>query len=153
MLCVEELMGRKGKKKRKKNRSPFIFGSDFFEQGVGALAGQLGWFMGTVRQQADGFLGNAMVQQQVTQIRDGALELFDRVNRAGTAAIREASTLPGDKKGNSNHVSVSTAKAPKMRRAERAVATASASAEPATTDAPAKPAAKKRAVKTAAKKN
>jgi hypothetical protein len=152
MLCVEEMMGRKGKKKRKKNRSPFIFGSDFFEQGVGALAGQLGWFMGTVRQQADGFLGNAMVQQQVTQIRDGALELFDRVNRAGTAAIREASTLPGDKKGNSNHVSVSTAKPPKMRRAERPVTTASASAEPAT-EAPAKPAPKKRAAKAAVKKN
>jgi isopentenyl diphosphate isomerase/L-lactate dehydrogenase-like FMN-dependent dehydrogenase len=141
-------MGRKGKKKKRKNRSPFIFGSGFFEQGVGALAGQLGWFMGTVRQQADSFIENPMVRQQVSQIRDGALELFDRVNRAGTAAVREGSALPGDKTSTSKEPKVSTARPAKLR-AERADTTPEPAPAPA---APARPAAKKRAAKPAAKK-
>ena len=51
-----------------------------------ALAEQLGSFMGRVQAKADSWLENEALRQQVSQIRDGATQLLDRVNRAGIAA-------------------------------------------------------------------
>jgi len=65
------------------------------EQGMVQLAEQLGWFLGTMRSKADHLLDNEAVKQQVSQIRDGAIQLFDRVNKASTAAresVSKAST-------------------------------------------------------------
>ena len=45
---------------------------DIVEQGMMQLAEQLGWFLGTMRFQADTLLDNESVQQRVSQIRDGA---------------------------------------------------------------------------------
>ena len=54
-----------------------------------ALAGQLGTFVGRVQAKADCWLENETLRQQVGQIRDGATQLLDRMNRA-SAAAREA---------------------------------------------------------------
>ena len=59
---------------------------DIAEQGMMQLAEQLGWFLGTMRSKADHLLDNEAVKQQVSQIRDGAMQLFDRVNKASIAA-------------------------------------------------------------------
>jgi hypothetical protein len=63
-----------------------------------ALAEQLGTLLGRVRAKADGWLENDALRQQVTQIRDGATQLLDRVNRASVAA-RQSVAKP--KKSNS----------------------------------------------------
>ena len=60
--------------------------NDGVEPMVIALAEQLGSFMGRVQAKADGWLENEALRQQVSQIRDGATQLLDRVNRAGLAA-------------------------------------------------------------------
>jgi hypothetical protein len=60
--------------------------NDDVEPMVIALAEQLGSFMGRVQAKADGWLENEALRQQVSQIRDGATQLLDRVNRAGAAA-------------------------------------------------------------------
>src|SRR5215204_6292132 len=66
------------------------------EQGMVQLAEQLGWFLGTMRSKADHLLDNEAVKQQVSQIRDGAMQLFDRVNQASSAARAsvKAATMP-----------------------------------------------------------
>ena len=51
-----------------------------------ALAEQLGTFLGRVQKKADGWLENEALRQQVSQIRDGATQLLNRVNRASAAA-------------------------------------------------------------------
>lgn len=56
------------------------------EAKVVALAEQLGWFLGRVQAKADGWLENETLRAQVSQIRDGAAELLDHVNRASAAA-------------------------------------------------------------------
>lgn len=61
------------------------------EQKVVVLAEQLGWFLGKVQAKAEGWLENETLRAQVTQIRDGAAELLDHVNRA-SAAARKAAT-------------------------------------------------------------
>jgi hypothetical protein len=60
---------------------------------VVALAGQLGTLLGRIRGTADGWLENDTVRQQVSQIRDGATQLMDQVNRAGAAAAKSAKKL------------------------------------------------------------
>jgi len=60
--------------------------NDEVEPMVIALAEQLGTFLGRVQAKADGWLENETLRQQVSQIRDGATQLLDRVNRAGLAA-------------------------------------------------------------------
>lgn len=60
---------------------------------VVALAGQLGALLGRMRGTADGWLENDAVRQQVSQIRDGATQLLEQVNRAGAAAKKSASKL------------------------------------------------------------
>lgn len=63
------------------------------ESGVVKLAEQLGWFVGTVQAKTEGWLDNETLKQQMTQIRDGASQLLEQVNRAGTAAGESATKL------------------------------------------------------------
>ena len=67
--------------------------ADVVEQKVIALAEQLGWFIGTVRSKAEGWLDRESLRKEVGRIRDRAAELLDHVNRASTLA-REAATQP-----------------------------------------------------------
>ncbi len=68
-------------------------GNDGVEPMVIALAEQLGSFLGRVQKKADGWLESEALRQQVSQIRDGATQLLDRVNQAGTAARKSAAKL------------------------------------------------------------
>lgn len=67
--------------------------SEGVEPMVIALAEQLGTFLGRVQARADGWLENDALRQQVSQIRDGATQLLDRVNRAGVTARNSAAKL------------------------------------------------------------
>lgn len=63
-----------------------------------ALAEQLGTFLGRVQAKADGWLENETLRAQVSQIRDGAAELLDHVNRASVTARKSvAKMLPAAK--------------------------------------------------------
>ena len=62
-----------------------------------ALAEQLGTFLGRAQAKADGWLENDALRQQLTQIRDGATQLLNRVNRASVVA-RKAVAKPAAKK-------------------------------------------------------
>jgi hypothetical protein len=62
-----------------------------------ALAEQLGTLLGRVQAKADGWLESDALRQQVSQIRDGATQLLDRVNRASVAA-RKSVAKPTVKK-------------------------------------------------------
>lgn len=72
--------------------------ADAVEPMVIALAEQLGSVLGRVRRQADDWMGNEALRQQVTQIRDGATQLLERVNRATAAAGKSAKQLMPAKK-------------------------------------------------------
>ncbi len=65
-----------------------------------ALAEQLGTFLGRAQAKADGWLENDALRQQLTQIRDGATQLLNRVNRASVAA-RQSVAKPSAKKAKS----------------------------------------------------
>jgi hypothetical protein len=67
--------------------------SDVVEQKVVELAEQLGWFLGTVRAKADGWLDPDVLRKEVGRIRDAAADLLDRVNRASEEA-RKAGAKP-----------------------------------------------------------
>ena len=67
--------------------------SDVVEQKVVELAEQLGWFLGTVRAKADGWLDRENLRKELGRIRDGAAELLDHVNRASESA-RKAAAKP-----------------------------------------------------------
>jgi hypothetical protein len=67
--------------------------TDVIEQKVVALAEQLGWFLGTVRAKADGWLDREALSEQVGRIRDGAADLLDHVNRPATLP-RQAGAKP-----------------------------------------------------------
>ena len=58
-----------------------------------ALAEQLGTFMGRVQKKADGWLENEALRQQVGQIRDGATQLLERMNKASAAARQTAAKV------------------------------------------------------------
>ena len=70
------------------------------EQKVVALAEQLGWFLGKVQAKADGWLENEAVKKQLGQIRDGAADLLEHVNRASKQArsggAKAAAVEPAD---------------------------------------------------------
>ena len=68
-------------------------GDQGLESGVVKLAEQLGWFVGTVQAKADGWLDSEALKQQMTQIRDGAAQMLEQVNRAGAAAGESATKL------------------------------------------------------------
>ena len=60
---------------------------------VVALAEQLGTFLGRLRRKADGLVGNAEMQRQVSQIRDGAADLLKQVNKASASAKKSVMKL------------------------------------------------------------
>ena len=73
--------------------------SDTVEPMVIALAEQLGTFLGRVQAKAEGWLENEELRRQVTQIRDGATQLLNRVNSASAAARQSvANAMPAAKK-------------------------------------------------------
>lgn len=59
---------------------------DVVEQKVVALAEQLGWFLGTVRAKADGWLDRENLRKEVGRIRDVATDLLRHVDAASRAA-------------------------------------------------------------------
>ena len=73
---------------------------DVVEQKVVALAEQLGWFLGKVQAKADDWLENEAVKKQLGQIRDGAADLLEHVNRASKQArsggAKAAAVAPAD---------------------------------------------------------
>ena len=81
-------MGKDKKAKREKKE---------LEKGMVALAEQIGWFLGKVQAKADTLLDNEVVRNQVGQIRDGAIELFDRVSKASSAARQAAKPAEAEK--------------------------------------------------------
>ena len=60
------------------------------EQKVVALAEQLGWFLGTARAKADGWIGNERVRKELASIRDGAAELLQHIDAAVRSARMES---------------------------------------------------------------
>jgi hypothetical protein len=65
------------------------------EAKVVALAEQLGWFLGTARAKADGWIGNEKVRKELAGIRDGAAKLLQHID----AAARMGPAQPKGKKG------------------------------------------------------
>ena len=64
---------------------------DGVEPMVVKLAEQVGSLLGRMRSKADGWVESAAVRKQVEQIRAGATQLMNRVNRAG-AAVKKSVT-------------------------------------------------------------
>ena len=60
------------------------------EQKVVALAERLGWFLGTARAKADGWIGNDKVRKELASIRDGASELLQHIDAAVRSARMES---------------------------------------------------------------
>ena len=60
------------------------------EQKVVVLAEKLGWFLGTARARADGWIGNPKVKNELTRIRDGAAQLLQHIDAAARAAVMES---------------------------------------------------------------
>ena len=83
----------KGKAVTPKTRNDSATGAQGLESGVVKLAEQLGWFVGTVQAKADGWLDSEALKQQMTQIRDGAAQMLEQVNRAGAAAGESATKM------------------------------------------------------------
>ena len=60
------------------------------EQKIVALAEKLGWFLGTARSKADGWIGNEKVRKELASIRDGAAQLLQHIEAAARAARMES---------------------------------------------------------------
>jgi len=60
------------------------------EAKVVALAEQLGWFLGTARAKAEGWIGNEKVRKELTSIRDGAAKLLQHIEAAARSARMES---------------------------------------------------------------
>ena len=56
------------------------------DQQVVELAEQLGWFLGTARAKADGWLESDRVRKELARIRDGATELLQHIDAASRSA-------------------------------------------------------------------
>ena len=56
------------------------------EAKVVELAEQLGWFLGSARAKADGWIGNDKVRKELAGIRDGAAKLLQHIDAAARAA-------------------------------------------------------------------
>ena len=63
------------------------------ESRVIQLAEQIGRLAGTVQYQAENWMDNETLKQQMTLIRDGASTILDQVSRAGSAATESAARL------------------------------------------------------------
>ena len=83
----------KGKAVSSKTTSESATGTQGLESNVVKLAEQLGWFVGTVQAKSEGWLDREALKQQMTQIRDGAAQMLEQVNRAGAAAGESATKL------------------------------------------------------------
>lgn len=59
------------------------------EAKVVALAEQLGWFLGTAKAKADGWLESDRVRTELARIRDGASDLLQHIDAAARAARME----------------------------------------------------------------
>jgi len=82
------------RKAAKKQQTVVDTAADAVEPMVIAMAEQLGTFLGRVQKQADGWLDNPALRQ----LREGATQLLERVNRAGSAAAKSATKMmPGKK--------------------------------------------------------
>ena len=104
-------------------------GTGEVEQGVVALAEQIGWFLGTVQKRADGWLENETVQKQVAQMRDGAIELLGHVTRASAQARQVVSNAVDAAK---TAAQAETAKpAPALQKATKPAVAAKKPAPPA----------------------
>ena len=55
---------------------------------VVALAEQLGWFLGTVQNKAEGWLDREALNTHVTRIRDGASELLKHISASRAATLK-----------------------------------------------------------------
>ena len=78
--------------------------SDLVEEKLLAFAEQLGWFVGTVRAKAEGWLNRTMLTTEIGRIRDSATDLLAHVNREdtlqrNTAAKQTATSAPRRSRG------------------------------------------------------
>lgn len=69
------------------------------EAKVVALAEQLGWFLGTAKAKADGWLESDKVRKELARIRDGASELLQHIEAAARSASIETRGKKADKPG------------------------------------------------------
>ena len=73
--------------------------NESIEPMVIALAEQLGTFIGRVQAKADGWLENDALRQQVSQIRDGATQLLNRVNSTAAEVRKSVAPAPPKRQG------------------------------------------------------
>lgn len=69
------------------------------EAKVVALAEQLGWFLGTARAKADGWLEGDKVKKELARIRDGAAELLQHIEGAARSAQMDKAKPKAAKQG------------------------------------------------------
>jgi hypothetical protein len=69
---------------------------DSGDSAVVVLAEKLGWLLGTVQKQADQLPSREELTKRLEQLRDGASDLLDQVNRAREATLKRV-TKPGKK--------------------------------------------------------
>ena len=106
-------------------------GEGDIEQGVVALAQQIGWFLGKVHKRADGWLENETLQKQVSQMRDGAIELLGHVTRASAGARDAVSKAVDAAKVAAQQADVAAARPAPKARAAKATAAAKKPTTPA----------------------
>ena len=104
-------MASKGKKSESNAR-------EIAEHGMVQLAEQLGRFLGNMQRKADGWMESEAFQQQVSQIRDGASQVLEQVNRARSAAGESAVRLANAAKERMPGVAARKAEAKKQQAAE-----------------------------------
>lgn len=69
------------------------------EAKVVELAEQLGWFLGTAKAKADGWLESDKVKKELARIRDGASELLQHIEAAARSASMQTGSKKADKQG------------------------------------------------------
>ncbi len=75
------------------------------EAKVVELAEQLGWFLGTAKAKADGWLESDKVKKELARIRDGASELLQHIEAAArSASMDKAGPKASPKAGNQGPV-------------------------------------------------
>lgn len=92
--------------------------SEAVDPTVVVLAEQLGRFLGNMQRRADGWMESEAFQQQVSQIRDGASQVLEQVNRARSAAGKSAVRLANAAKERMPGAAARKAQAEKKQAAE-----------------------------------
>lgn len=92
--------------------------SEAVEPTVVVLAEQLGRFLGNMQRKADGWMESEAFQQQVSQIRDGASQVLEQVNRARSAAGESAVRLANAAKSRMPGAAAKKAEAEKQEAAD-----------------------------------